>query len=95
MEDIITLQEDIISFLVKEMNLHIETLDTDIILNNAIDSINFVNMVITLEARYSIEFPDEFLLLSELNTVAKISQIIFNEKYNYNNHVCAGEGVIA
>lgn len=81
MEYLTYLQLDVLNFLVNNMDVHIETVFSDIIISNSIDSLNFVNMVIILEDKYGIEFPDIYLSISELNTVEKIAQVIYDIKF--------------
>lgn len=44
----------------------------------AINSIQFVQIVILIESEYNIEIPDEYLLVSEMNTIEKIIDIIIS-----------------
>lgn len=41
-----------------------------------LDSIEFVQLIVQIEADFNIEFPDELLLQTELNSVGKIASII-------------------
>ena len=41
-----------------------------------LDSVDFVQLIVQIESDFSIEFPDEYLLPSELNSVEKIATII-------------------
>jgi acyl carrier protein len=53
-----------------------------------LDSINFIRMIVTLEETFDIEVPDEKLLITEMNTVSKIENIIsflVEGKNKYNN----------
>lgn len=43
-----------------------------------IDSLMFIRIIVNLEEEFNIEFPDELLLLSEMNTVERICEIITN-----------------
>lgn len=40
------------------------------------DSITFIRIVVALEEAFSIEIPDEFLLITEMNTVEKITNVV-------------------
>ena len=40
------------------------------------DSILFIRVVVALEEAFSIEIPDEYLLMTELNTASKIVDVI-------------------
>lgn len=44
------------------------------------DSLTFIHIIIDLEDKYEIEFPDELLLMENLNTVSKIEKMIINIK---------------
>ena len=54
----------------------IENSQSDIIIDNAINSIDFIELIILLESEFSIVIPDEFLLIDEMNTIEKITGII-------------------
>lgn len=40
------------------------------------DSITFISIIVALEEEFECEFPDEKLLLSEMNTVQKIIDVL-------------------
>lgn len=40
------------------------------------DSLSFIQMVVELEAEFECEIPDEYLLITELNTVDKIYTLL-------------------
>ncbi len=40
------------------------------------DSISFIRIIVALEEEFDIEIPDEKLLLAEMNTVSKITDVI-------------------
>lgn len=42
-----------------------------------LDSIKFISLVIELEDYFQIEIPDTALRIGEMNTIAKITQIIY------------------
>lgn len=44
-----------------------------------IDSITFICIIVALEEAFDIEFPDEKILLSELNTINKLASVIIDE----------------
>ena len=49
-----------------------------------LDSITFIRVIVALEEAFDIEFPDEKLLITEMNTVSKMSSVIaavMDEKY--------------
>lgn len=41
-----------------------------------IDSFVFINLIVTLENDFEVEIPDEYLLMSELNCVKKVYDVI-------------------
>lgn len=48
------------------------------------DSITFIRLIVALEEEFDIEVPDEKLLITEMNTIAKIVNVItaiLNSKY--------------
>ncbi|GAX46875.1 acyl carrier protein [Pseudolactococcus reticulitermitis] len=49
------------------------------LIGKGLDSINFINIVVELEEKFSINFPDEKLIFEEAGTVDQIFQIIQNE----------------
>ena len=51
------------------------TMDIDLLELN-VDSIMFIHIIIELEDHFNIEIPDEYLLLTELNTVSKMVNLI-------------------
>lgn len=56
----------------KEIKIDFETEFQQI----GITSISFINIIIKVEQKYQIEFPDEKLLLSEAGTIKKIGDIV-------------------
>jgi acyl carrier protein len=42
------------------------------------DSITFIRIVVTLEEAFNIEIPDEFLLITEMNTVEKMTNVVLS-----------------
>ena len=40
------------------------------------DSITFIRVVVALEEAFDIEIPDEKLLLTEMNTISKMTEVI-------------------
>ena len=41
-----------------------------------IDSITFISIIVSLESEYEIEIPDEYLLMTEMNSVNKMYHVI-------------------
>lgn len=59
-------------------NSEIEFSDDDNLQTIGFDSFCFIQLVVMLEEKYNVEFTDENLVLSELNTVSKIKYTIEN-----------------
>ena len=57
-------------------DINIDNIETDFILENNIDSITFIEIIIILEEEFSILVPEEYLLMENLNTVSKITNLI-------------------
>lgn len=51
-------------------------LDEDNLQNYGLDSLLFVKIIVDIELAFNIEFPDDKLILSEANTIAKIYDIV-------------------
>ena len=51
------------------------------------DSIKFINIIITLEEEFDIEISDEYLLLTEMNTISKIAEVISAALDNQNKEI--------
>lgn len=60
---------------IKYVSLTEENIDDDL-KKLGMESIAFVGMILDLEETFSVEIPDEYLMLSEMNTVRKISDVI-------------------
>lgn len=66
-----------------ELNGKVSPIDlnynTDLIDDLGFDSINIISLVICLEKEFEIEIPDEFLLLENLRSYAKVKEMIINQ----------------
>ena len=51
------------------------------------DSIKFISIIITLEEEFDIEIPDEYLVLTEMNTISKMADVISTVLDNKNNSI--------
>lgn len=72
-----SLEEQVVHILNTTINNVNFTESTDIdLLELGVDSIMFIRIIIGLEDHFNIEIPDEYLLLTELNTVSKIVNLI-------------------
>ena len=66
-------KEEIIDIYRQYMTIDEEQLDVDLTLLG-MDSLNFIKLIVDIEDRYNIVFPDEKLTMVEMNT--------FNKLYN-------------
>ena len=41
-----------------------------------LDSITFIRVIVALEEAFDVEIPDEYLLLTEMNTVSKMKDVL-------------------
>ena len=60
----------------KNLGVNINDTEADFILENSIDSITFIEIIISLEEEFSILMPEEYLLMERTNTVSKIATIV-------------------
>ena len=66
--------------LFKDRNIDIDIIDyVDFVADYAIDSITFISLVIEIEEVFSIIIPENLLLMENMNSIDKITQIVFNE----------------
>ena len=73
--DIISNVLEIINSQIEDVTIQMNQIDKD--LNSlGIDSIKFIQLIVALEETFKIEFPDEYLIPSEMGTVNKISNIV-------------------
>ncbi|EMS70587.1 acyl carrier protein [Ruminiclostridium cellobioparum] len=72
--------ENIILNVLKIQPEIIKELSPDETLNRiGVDSVNFIEIVISLEEEFNIAFEDDELLLQNLNTVNKLKSVISNK----------------
>ncbi len=72
--------ENIILTVLKIQPEIIRELSPDETLNRiGVDSVNFIEIVISLEEEFNIAFEDDELLLQNLNTINKLKRIISNK----------------
>lgn len=61
-------------------NIEATTIQTvqlgDDLSQHGMDSITFIRIIVALEEEFDIEIPDEYLLMSEMNTVSKIISVV-------------------
>ena len=52
-----------------------------------IDSIKFIHIIVALEENYHVEIPDEYLLITEMNTISKMSNVMKSILHNKNSEI--------
>lgn len=67
--------EKILSIL-KRMDINVEDNEADFITENNIDSITFIEIILSIKEEFSILVPDEYLIMEETNTVSKIAAFV-------------------
>ena len=85
------MREDILDKVLKVLNANLENteitseqIDEDLSALG-MDSITFIRVV--LEEAFDIEIPDEYLLLTEMNTISKMTNVISAVLDNQNNSI--------
>ena len=76
------MREDILDKVLQILNSNLE--DTEIthqhmeddLCDLGLDSIAFISVIVALEETFDIEIPDEYLLLTEMNTISKMINVI-------------------
>lgn len=51
------------------------------------DSITFIHVIVALEEAFDIEIPDEYLLITEMNTLSKMTEVISAVLDHQNNAI--------
>lgn len=51
------------------------------------DSITFIRTIVALEEEFDIEIPDEYLMLTEMNTMSRMADVISTMLDNQNNSI--------
>ncbi len=70
-------REIIVNMLCVVLEIDQETiLNEEDLFNLGFDSINFVKLIVELELKFDIEYPDELLDLKKLSSVEKIVQLV-------------------
>ena len=49
--------------------------------SHGMDSISFIRVVVAIEEAFEVEIPDSYLLLSEINTISKIYNVLVELSY--------------
>lgn len=61
---------------IKKLDINIDDITTDFTTEKNIDSITFIELIISIEEEFSIVISEEHLLMEEMNTVSKIANIV-------------------
>ena len=77
-EKIIEMVLELLNTNIENVELSDEQLDEDLS-QLGMDSITFIRIIVELEEKFDIEIPDEKLLLTEMNTVSKMVDVISSE----------------
>jgi len=78
MYDIREIQEKvyrIVNDIIEATEIMLDQLEIDLS-TIGMDSIAFIRIVVALEETFNIEIPDEFLLITEMNTISKMINVI-------------------
>ncbi len=76
------MEKDMLNRILKVFNMNMDNMKVDTTQIDkdlsvvGIDSLAFIRFVVALEEEFNIEFPDEKLLMSEMNTVSKILNVV-------------------
>ena len=76
------MREDIINKVLQIINANIENTEItfgqteDDLSALGMDSITFIRVIVALEEAFDIEIPDEYLLITEMNTLSKMTDVI-------------------
>ena len=87
------MREDILDKVLKVLNTNIENIEItseqidEDLSALGMDSITFIRVVVALEEAFDIEIPDEKLLLTEMNTISKMTEVISAVLDNQNNSI--------
>ena len=76
------MREDILDKVLKVLNANLENTEItfeqteDDLSALGMDSIVFIRVVVALDEAFDIEIPDEYLLITEMNTLSKMTDVI-------------------
>jgi len=85
-EDVIDKVLQIINCNMENTELSAKQIEEDLSILG-MDSIAFIHIVVALEEEFDIEIPDEYLLLTEMNTISKIAEVISATLDNQNKEI--------
>jgi acyl carrier protein len=66
---------EIVKSNIEKEEIQTAELDTDLS-TVGMDSITFIRIVVALEEAFEIEVPDDYLLMTEMNTIEKMTDVI-------------------
>ena len=66
---------EIINIAIEDVEISVEHSNDDLS-QLGMDSITFIRIVVAMEETFGIEVPDEYLLMTEMNTVDKFTNVI-------------------
>lgn len=87
------MREDILDKVLKVLNANLENTEItfeqteDDLSALGVDSITFIRIIVALEEAFDIEIPDEKLLLIEMNTISKMTEVISAVLNHQNNAI--------
>lgn len=87
------MREDILDKVLKVLNANMENTEItfeqteDDLSALGMDSIVFIRVVVALEEAFDIEIPDEYLLLTKMKTISKMTDVISAVLDNQNNSI--------
>ena len=74
-EKLISQVNRVINEVIPEANMNIVKCDENL-QNCGMNSIEFIGIIVSLEEKLEIEIPDEYLLITQMNTVTKICNVL-------------------
>lgn len=74
-EKLISLVNRVVNEVIPEANMNIVKCDENL-QNCGMNSIEFISIIVALEEKLEIEIPDEYLLITQMNTVTKICNVL-------------------
>lgn len=79
---VINMEKDMLNRVLKILNTNMDNVKVDVAQIDkdlsviGMDSLVFIRVIVALEEEFDIEFPDDKLLMSEMNTVSKILDVV-------------------
>ena len=87
------MREDILDKVLKVLNTNLENTEItfeqteDDLSALGMDSLLFIRVIVALEEAFDIEIPDEYLLITEMNTLSKMKEVISAVLDHQNNAI--------